>query len=77
MLPPVLVEVPTGIINGLNRVFQTQYPYIAGSTQVWLNGQMKDPKFADGWVENGGVFFTMKVAPEVGDVVQVYYRPSL
>jgi hypothetical protein len=73
---PCLFQIPTGAINGVNRVFATQGPYLLGSTQVFLNGQAKVAAFADGWVELGGNRISMKVAPETGDILQVYYQPT-
>jgi len=34
-----VVEVPSGVIDGVNPVFTTSVPYQAGSLAVWLNGQ--------------------------------------
>jgi hypothetical protein len=64
------------MVNGVNRIFSVSVPYVPGSTQVWLNGQAKVAANADGWTELGGNKIQMAVAPEVGDVVQVYFEPS-
>lgn len=71
-------EVPAGVIDGVNTVFTTLSSYVPGSTAYFLNGQLKRPDYDDGWVETspaGGVF-TVKEAPEVDDVVQLFYLDS-
>ena len=68
--------VPTGAVDGVNKIFTLRGPYLPGSTQVFLNGQAKVASYADGWVELGGNRIAMKVAPETGDVVQVYFQPT-
>jgi hypothetical protein len=73
-VPGPLIEVPTGPIDGSNRDFYTSVSYQTGSTEVWLNGQLKRPDWADGWVEVPPNRVRLNVAPEVGDVVQVFYR---
>ena len=68
-------EVPAGPINGTNRLFYTSLYYRPTTIQVWLNGQMKRIDLDDGWFELGMNKVRFKVAPEVGDVVQIYYIP--
>jgi hypothetical protein len=73
---PCLIQVAAGAVNGTNTIFSVSVPYVAGTTQIFLNGHAKVSSFADGWTELGGNKIQMKVAPEVGDVVQVYFEPS-
>jgi hypothetical protein len=70
----ILGEVPIGPVNGVNKVFVTAKPYIAGSVTVFLNGISDIAGNEDGHVELGNSTIELKVAPLVGDVVQVFYR---
>lgn len=64
----------TGLVDGVNTVFQTPVPYVPGSVRVFLNGQLKRSDLGDGWVELGYDKVQLNFAPEVSDVVQVYFR---
>ena len=70
-----LISVATGIIDGMNRDFQTSAPYVPGSTVVFLNGIALRKDWDNGWAEFGGSTIRMNEAPIDGDVVQVYFRP--
>jgi len=72
---PAIIEVPSGSINGLNKLFETSTPYQSGSVMVFLNGQLKRQDFDDGWVELGGKAFEMKEPPETEDALLVYFTP--
>lgn len=68
-------EVAAGAIDGVNVVFTVSAPYVALSTAVFLNGQLKRRDFGDGWVETApatGVV-TLIEPPIDGDVVQIFY----
>lgn len=69
------IEVPTGIINGSNRVFYTSVAYRPGSVMVFLNGQLKAGLLDDGWYELGTNRVRLKEAPLTDDVLQFYYIP--
>ena len=73
---PVVIEIATGLIDGVNTVYQVSTSYVSGSVQVFLNGQAKRQDFADGWSELGGNKIKMAQPPEGGDVLQVYFRPA-
>jgi hypothetical protein len=73
---PCVIEIASGLVDGLNTVFQLAAPYISGSVEVFLNGQAKRQDYDDGWSELGGNKIQMKQPPELGDVVQVFYRPA-
>jgi len=72
-------EVPSGAIDGVNRVFTVSQPYRPGTTAVFLNGLLLRADYPDGWDETdpstGEV--TLKEPPRVTkitpDVVQVFY----
>ena len=72
-------EVPSGTIDGANTVFTVSRPYGAGTTAVFINGQLMERSLDDGWFETdpqAGII-TLKEAPRsIGacpDVVQVFY----
>lgn len=56
-------EVPAGTIDGVNMLFTTSRPYIAGTLMVYLNGLLLSPG-AD-YTETGGTTFTMTAPPQV------------
>ena len=74
MAPPAVIEVAFGPVDGANKQYTVSAMYLPGTLQVWINGQMKRRDFDDGWVELGSNKFEMKIAPEVGDVVQAWFR---
>ena len=68
-------EVPSGAVDGSNRIFYVSTDYKAGTPRVWLNGLLLVKYGADGWSEMGGKKLQLHEAPHVGDTVQVYYTP--
>lgn len=71
-------EVPTGVVDGVNKTFYTSLPYSPRSTAVFLNGQLKRQDFEDGWVETdpSSGRIDLREAPKISvgpDVVQVFY----
>ena len=78
-MPFPRLEVPAGVIDGVNVTFTTQFPYIAGTTAVFRNGQLRPATNIDGWLESSpstGVF-DMKEAPLTGDTIQIFYLDSV
>ena len=74
MAEPFL-ELAIGPINGINTVYETSRPYLPGTTAVWVNGDLHVQANEDGWIETSpqdGVF-SMKEAPEVDDVIQIFF----
>ena len=74
-MPSPRFEVPVGAIDGANTVFTVSRAYSAGSTAVFLNGILQERSYDDGWIETSpstGVF-TMKEAPQLADVLQVFF----
>lgn len=74
-MPQPTFEIPTGAINGVNRVFYVAVDYKAGTPRVWLNGLLHVKHGQDGWTEEGGRKLRLHEAPRTGDTVQVYYTP--
>ena len=54
-------EVPVGAIDGVNVLFTTSRPYIAGTLMVYLNGLLLSP--GDDYAETDGTTFTLMAAP--------------
>jgi hypothetical protein len=74
-MPVPRFEVAVGTIDGSNLTFAVSVAYQAGSLAVFLNGQLKDRSFMDGWTESSPHLgqFTMAEAPRVGDIVQAFF----
>jgi len=70
-----IFEIPSGSIDGVNRIFYVSTDYRPGTTQVWLNGLMQGRHGQDGWKEMGGKKLQLHEAPRLGDVLQVNYTP--
>lgn len=64
-------ETPTGLVNGLNNVFNTSQPYIPASTSVFVNGLRK--LINVDYVESGGTAITFGTAPTSGEVILIDY----
>jgi hypothetical protein len=74
-MPIPRFEVPSGAINGTNMVFTVSVPYLMGSSAVFINGMLMRPDYDDGWIETDPAVgeVTLKVAPLVLDVVQIFF----
>ena len=72
-------EVPTGVIDGVNTVFNVSQAYRPGTTAVFLTGLLLRADYDDGWTESDPSTgeITLKEPPRVTkitpDVVQVFY----
>lgn len=80
--PNEIVEVPAGVIDGVNVDYTTQRPYIPGSLSVYANGLLAKQTSDDGWFElvpSAGTFqlkealFPVSPGEPPGDVLQVAY----
>lgn len=67
-------EVPTGAVNGTNKLYTTARAYVSGSLEVWINGikQQRGVHFVE--TSNTAGTFTMDEAPITGDNVLVAYQ---
>jgi hypothetical protein len=72
---PGLIESGVGPVNGVNKIFTVSALYLAGSSQVWLNGLLLRKDGTNGWAELGANKISMDEAPVPGDIIQVFYRP--
>jgi hypothetical protein len=68
-------EVPAGAINGLNLVFTPAFAWIAGTLQVFLNGDLQEEGASNDYVE-GVSTITFALAPKALDKVAVAYIKS-
>lgn len=64
-------EIPTGLFNGTNMVFTLASAAIAGTEEVYLNGQLL--KLTDDYTIAGAVI-TLIAAPFLGESLLVTYR---
>lgn len=71
-------ENPSGVIDGINTVFTLTHVYIVGSTAVFLNGLLLNKELENGWEETSpsSRIITMNIAPEIDDILTVYYLYS-
>jgi hypothetical protein len=79
-MPIPRYEQLSGTIDGINLVFTASMAYTAGSTAVFLNGQLILNTFAPGmpWTESnpalGEITFVGAIhTPRTGDVVQMFF----
>lgn len=65
-------EVPTGAIDGINKVYAVYKPFMKGSVRVYLNG-LRTIDFE----ETTANTFTMDIAPDISDTLIVDYNFDL
>jgi len=70
-------EVPTGTVNGTNKVFTTSQAYVGGTLEVYVNGlrQKGTTHFVETTPSSGT--FTMDEAPITGDIIDVRYQTAV
>lgn len=70
-----IIEDAVGVIDGVNRAFQTTTAYHPGTLWIFLNLNLI-PKVDDDQspVELGGKDFELPIAPEVNDRLHVWYH---
>jgi len=68
-----IIEPAVGTPNGTRTIFETRTAYLPGSVKVFLNGFVMRADYADGWTELGGRKIQLKEAPQIRDVVQIFY----
>jgi hypothetical protein len=74
-----------GLIDGVNTIFSTSVPYVAGSTAYILNGRIhnkalaRGPENDYGYIELSADAGTIQVdiPPETDDVVQIFFWDRL
>jgi len=65
-------EIPSGLVNGSNRVYTLANVVVAGSEQVYLNGLLQDPGASGSYII-AGTTITFNTAPLTGDEIHVSY----
>src|SRR5262252_1620814 len=71
---PVIGEIPTGLINGTNKIFGTAYIYEPNLLAVFQCGLRL--RRTDDYSESGAQQFSLVAAPLVGDTLSVdYFQP--
>lgn len=71
----VFNETPSGSVNGSNTIFDTASTYVAGSIQVYRDGQLMKGGGAD-YTETDSNTITFTTAPISGSVLLVHYQMS-
>jgi len=68
-------ETPSGTVNGTTTAFDTAFNYVAGSIQVYRDGQLMKGGGAD-YTETDANTITFTTAPVTGSVLLVSYQTS-
>lgn len=71
----IIGETPSGTVNGSNAAFDTASNYVAGSIQVYRDGQRMVGGGAD-YTETDSNTITFTTAPVTGSVIKVDYQTS-
>lgn len=69
----IINETPSGTVNGSNAAFDTASTYIAGSIQVYRDGQLMKGG-GDDYTETDSNTITFTTAPATGSVLLVTYQ---
>lgn len=64
-------EIPIGIIDGINAMFQTNYNFIPGSVELYLNGVRQ--KIVDDFQTIGSDTIQFLTSPTIGENILVDY----
>jgi len=65
-----------GVIDGVNRDFSTQTPYVSLTLRVLRNGLVVKRELEDGFLEISSSEFQMKRAPVLGDTLFTFYEEA-
>lgn len=71
----IINETPSGTVNGSNAAFDTASAYVAGSIQVYRDGQLMAGGGAD-YTETDSNTITFTTAPATGSVILVTYQKT-
>lgn len=67
-------EFPIGALDGVNTVFATIQPFLAGTLRVYYNGVRLHVGVTGDYVETSASSLTLAFPPRVGDTLLVDYR---
>lgn len=68
----VIGEIPNGLINGSNAIFQSLFPFVPESLQVFLNGVSQ--ALAIDYTTSGTQTINLSVSPIIGDIIRINYK---
>lgn len=81
------IDKASGVVDGVNRYFNTPNPYVPGTLVVMINGRQLDRVLENGWIERdpaAGLFEMLKAplppqgsSDDPGDLVTAYYENAL
>jgi len=70
-----IIEDLIGVIDGVNRIFQTASKYVSGTIKIVWNGQVyENTDDRAGWTEIDDGTIEFIEAPLVGDILQAFYQ---
>jgi hypothetical protein len=67
-------ETPSGVKNGVNKIFNTAYDYLSNQLNIYINGLRVSP--IDAYTETGSNEITFVDAPEITDDIRIDYIKS-
>lgn len=69
-------EIPTGVINGVNLTFTLAHPPVGTSLELTFNGVVQQVGVVNDFTLVGSTitFNSTATIPQMGDVMQVWYR---
>ncbi len=76
-MPNPRFQVAIGVVDGVNRQFETSEDYGTDTLAVFRNGALMEKSADNGWAELGVKLFELKIAPKAQDVVHVFYMDTL
>lgn len=74
VLAEIINEVPTGTVNGSNKVFTTTNMFRAGTTRLYLNGARQKP--VTHYTESASNQITFVTAPTGGSLLLIDYEKT-
>lgn len=70
-----IIEIPTGLINGVNVIYTVSRPYVINTVGIYVNGLSIIREDSDGWIETnpGQGIITLKQPLIDGDTLQISF----
>ena len=68
---PIINEVPNGLINGSNATFTTDFNFVSGTVQLFLNGALQ--KIIDDYQVIGNNTILLNTSPMSGENLLINY----
>jgi len=70
----IVGEIPTGDVDGINVLFETEFTFEENSLKVYLNGLALREGLTKDYILVNSTSFEFIIPPENGDVVEVDYQ---